>query len=99
MKIAREVFGKKDDDKFVQKITYFSGDSDALIRSFRNDKDFRIAVTCTFVATGTDLAAALEMGPDDWMKKLFSSEDSGVQIPSNGPNGPFMGMAITNTLH
>ena len=55
VKIAREVFGKEDDDKFVQKITYSSGDSDALIRSFRNDKDFRIAVTCTLVATGTDV--------------------------------------------
>ncbi len=55
VKIAKEVFGKEDDDKFVQKITYSSGDSDALIRSFRNDKEFRIAVTCTLVATGTDV--------------------------------------------
>ncbi|WP_304473943.1 type I restriction-modification enzyme R subunit C-terminal domain-containing protein, partial [uncultured Duncaniella sp.] len=55
VKIAKEVFGKEDDNKFVQKITYSSGDSDALIRSFRNDKDFRIAVTCTLVATGTDV--------------------------------------------
>lgn len=55
VKIAKEVFGKEDDEKFVQKITYSSGDSDALIRSFRNDRDFRIAVTCTLVATGTDV--------------------------------------------
>lgn len=55
VRIAREVFGKDNDEKFVQKITYSSGDSDALIRSFRNDKDFRIAVTCTLVATGTDV--------------------------------------------
>ena len=55
VKIVKEVFGKEDDDKFVQKITYSSGDSDALIRSFRNDKEFRIAVTCTLVATGTDV--------------------------------------------
>lgn len=55
VKIAKEVFGKEDGDKFVQKITYSSGDSDALIRSFRNDKEFRIAVTCTLVATGTDV--------------------------------------------
>lgn len=55
VKIAKEVFGKEDDDKFVQKITYSAGDSDALIRSFRNDKNFRIAVTCTLVATGTDV--------------------------------------------
>lgn len=55
VKIAKEVFGKEDDDKFVQKITYSSGDSNALIKSFRNDKEFRIAVTCTLVATGTDV--------------------------------------------
>lgn len=55
VKIAREVFGKEDDPKFVQKITYSSGDSNELIRQFRNDKEFRIAVTCTLVATGTDV--------------------------------------------
>lgn len=55
VRIAKEVFGKENDEKFVQKITYSAGDSDALIRSFRNDKDFRIAVTCTLVATGTDV--------------------------------------------
>lgn len=54
VRIAKEVFGR-DDDRFVQKITYSSGDSNALIRSFRNDKDFRIAVTVTLVATGTDV--------------------------------------------
>lgn len=54
VKIAREVFGR-DDDKFVQKITYSCGDSNKLIKDFRNDKDFRIAVTCTLVATGTDV--------------------------------------------
>lgn len=52
--IAKEVFGRTD-DRFVQKITYSAGDSNALIRSFRNDKDFRIAVTVTLVATGTDV--------------------------------------------
>lgn len=41
--------------EFVQKITYSAGDSNELIRSFRNDKDFRIAVTVTLVATGTDV--------------------------------------------
>ena len=55
VKIAKEVFGRENDDKYVQKITYSAGDSDALIRSFRNDKEFRIAVTCTLVATGTDV--------------------------------------------
>lgn len=54
VKIAQEVFGHKD-DHFVQQITYSVGDSEKLIRSFRNDKDFRIAVTVTLVATGTDI--------------------------------------------
>ena len=54
VKIAKEVFGRTD-NKFVQKITYSSGDSNELIRQFRNDKEFRIAVTCTLVATGTDV--------------------------------------------
>ena len=39
----------------MQKITYSAGDSNELIRQFRNEKDFRIAVTCTLVATGTDI--------------------------------------------
>ncbi|MCM1169708.1 MAG: DEAD/DEAH box helicase family protein [Bacteroides sp.] len=54
VQIAKDVFGRKD-DRFVQKITYSSDDSNELIRQFRNDKDFRIAVTCTLVATGTDI--------------------------------------------
>ena len=54
VQIAKEVFGRTD-DRFVQKITYSAGDSNELIRQFRNDKDFRIAVTCTLVATGTDV--------------------------------------------
>lgn len=57
--IAKEVFGEKcpdaDMERYVQKITYSSGDSNELIRQFRNDRDFRIAVTCTLVATGTDV--------------------------------------------
>ena len=44
------------------------------------------------VAPGNDLAEAQEMSPDDWMKKLLSSEDSGVQLPSNDP---VMEMAVT----
>lgn len=59
VKIAKEVFGEvcpnADMDRYVQKITYSSGDSNELIRQFRNDCDFRIAVTCTLVATGTDV--------------------------------------------
>lgn len=57
--IAREVFKEKcpkaDMNRYVQKITYSANNSNDLIRQFRNDKDFRIAVTCTLVATGTDV--------------------------------------------
>lgn len=54
VQIAKEVFDRTDDE-FVQKITYSAGDSNELIRQFRNNKNFRIAVTCTLVATGTDI--------------------------------------------
>jgi type I restriction enzyme R subunit len=39
----------------VKKITCSAGNSNELIRQFRNDKDFRIAITVTLVATGTDV--------------------------------------------
>lgn len=59
VKSVKEVFGEKFDgevpDKYVQKITYSAGDSNALIRDFRVEKEFRIAVTVTLVATGTDV--------------------------------------------
>ncbi len=56
VQIAKEVFGRPESDKqFVQKITYSAGNSNELIRRFRNDKEFRIAVTVTLVATGTDV--------------------------------------------
>ena len=55
VQIAKEVFGKENDPQFVQKITYSAGNSNELIRHFRNDKEFRIAVTVTLVATGTDI--------------------------------------------
>lgn len=42
-------------EHFVQKITYSSGDSNGLIRDLRTEKDFRIAVTVTLIATGTDV--------------------------------------------
>ena len=42
-------------EHFVQKITYSSGDSNGLIRALRTENDFRIAVTVTLVATGTDV--------------------------------------------
>lgn len=56
----KEVFAEKFEnnvvpENFVQKITYSAGDSNALIRDLRNEKDFRIAVTVTLVATGTDV--------------------------------------------
>lgn len=42
-------------ENFVKKITYTAGDSNALIRELRTEKEFRIAVTVTLVATGTDV--------------------------------------------
>ena len=58
--IAKDVFKSEFEndaipEKFVQKITYSAGDSNALIRDLRTEKDFRIAVTVTLVATGTDV--------------------------------------------
>ena len=57
--VAKEVFAPEFDGSiptnFVQKITYSAGDSNALIRDLRTEKDFRIAVTVTLVATGTDV--------------------------------------------
>lgn len=60
VEIVKRVFAEKFDtgfvpDKFVQKITYSAGDSNALIRDLRTEKEFRIAVTVTLVATGTDV--------------------------------------------
>ena len=56
---VREVFEQEFDGNvpvnFVQKITYSSGDSNELIRDLRENRDFRIAVTVTLVATGTDV--------------------------------------------
>ena len=57
---VKEVFKDEFEDgcvpeHFVQKITYSSGDSNGLIRDLRTEKDFRIAVTVTLVATGTDV--------------------------------------------
>jgi len=55
VKILREEVFPEQPPDFVQKITYSAGDSNELIRKFRNDKNFRIAVTVTLVATGTDV--------------------------------------------
>lgn len=54
VEISKEIFPNQTDD-FVQKITYSAGDSSELIRRFRNEKTFRIAVTVNLVATGTDI--------------------------------------------
>lgn len=60
VKTIKTIFASKFDnnivpDNFVQKITYSAGDSNALIRELKSEKDFRIAVTVTLVATGTDV--------------------------------------------
>ncbi len=57
---VEKVFKEKFDsgcvpEGFVQKITYSAGDSTSLIRELRTEKNFRIAVTVTLVATGTDV--------------------------------------------
>lgn len=54
VEIAREVFDGQAPD-FVQTITYSAGNPQELIRDFRNSRTFRIAVTVTLVATGTDV--------------------------------------------
>lgn len=54
VEIAREVFAGQSPD-FVQTITYSAGDPQKLIREFRTSRTFRIAVTVTLVATGTDI--------------------------------------------
>ncbi len=60
VEVVKEVFGEEFDgdevpEHFVQKITYTAEDSNGLIRDLRTEKDFRIAVTVTLVATGTDV--------------------------------------------
>lgn len=54
VKIAKEVFGRED-DRFVQKITYSVDNCAERIQSFKRDVDFRIAVTVKLIATGTDI--------------------------------------------
>ncbi len=60
VKIVQDVFKEEFEngalpEHFVQKITYKAEDSNELIRELNNDKEFRIAVTVTLVATGTDV--------------------------------------------
>lgn len=54
IEVAKEVFPNQSPN-FIKKITCTAGNSNELIRQFRNEKDFRIAVTVTLVATGTDV--------------------------------------------
>jgi len=51
--IVREVFAKG--DEFCQKITYQSDRPEDLIRRFRTDPIFRIAVSVDMISTGTDI--------------------------------------------
>ena len=58
VQIAREkVFPDQceNNPSFVQTITYSSPDPQKRITEFRNNREFRIAVTVTLVATGTDI--------------------------------------------
>ena len=89
-------------EHFVQKITYSSDDSNGLIRDPRTEKDFRIAITVTLVATGTDVKpleivpfmedvhAYREINPQYW-KLLFSSTFIVTQLESKS-----VGVAMTN---
>lgn len=54
-RVAKEVFGRG--DAFCRKVTYsVSGiDPQALVRDFRTNPHFRIAVTVDMIATGTDV--------------------------------------------
>ena len=53
VRIVRDVFAKGDD--FCQKITYQSDKPEELIRRFRTDPIFRIAVSVDMISTGTDI--------------------------------------------
>ena len=53
VQIVREVFNRGDD--FCQKITYQSDRPEDLIRRFRTDPVFRIAVSVDMISTGTDI--------------------------------------------
>lgn len=60
VRLVQKVFSEKFDngevpENFVKKITYSAEKPNDLIREFRTEKSFRIAVTVTLVATGTDI--------------------------------------------
>ena len=59
VKVLKEQIFPDQNENFVQKITYSAGDSNDLIRKFRNDRDFRIAVTVTLVAEQSVTLATL----------------------------------------
>ncbi len=54
-RVVQEVFGRG--DSFCKKVTYsVSGiDSQTLVKQFRTDPNFRVAVTVDMIATGTDV--------------------------------------------
>ncbi len=54
VEIIREVFPDQCPE-FVQKVTCTVSNSDEVIKNFRTDKKFRIAVTVTLMSTGTDI--------------------------------------------
>ena len=53
IQIVREEFGKG--NEFCQKITYAAENPEAILSSFRNEYNPRIAVTVDMIATGTDV--------------------------------------------
>jgi type I restriction enzyme R subunit len=53
VEIVRDIFGGS--SKYCAKITYKADDPDQLLKDFRNDPGFRIAVTVDMIATGTDV--------------------------------------------
>ena len=53
VQIVREEFGEGND--FCRKITYSAQNPEAVLSSFRNDYNPRIAVTVDMIATGTDV--------------------------------------------
>lgn len=57
-----------------------------------NGVDLLAAYKTNRPESGTDIDTSLS--PDDWMKKLLSSEDSGVGLPGTG-HDPIMDMVVT----
>ncbi|WP_300711920.1 type I restriction endonuclease subunit R [uncultured Brachyspira sp.] len=53
VRITREVFNKG--NEFCKKITYSADNPQGLIKDFKNNTNFRIAVSVDMIATGTDI--------------------------------------------